>query len=50
MALWETMPKPVIAAISGTAIAGAFEFTLACDLRVAEDGDYLWCAAPWTLP
>src|ERR1700719_2324522 len=41
MALCETMPKPVIAAISGTAIAGAFEFTLACDLRVAEDGDYL---------
>src|SRR6202140_2873803 len=41
MALCETMPKPVIAAISGTALAGAFEFTLACDLRVAEDGDYL---------
>src|ERR1700692_2399886 len=41
MALCETMPKPVIAAISGTAIAGAFEFTLACDLRVAEEGDYL---------
>ena len=41
MALCETMPKPVIAAISGTAIAGAFEFTLVCDLRVAEDGDYL---------
>src|SRR5262249_55172415 len=41
MALCETMPKPVIAAISGTALAGAFEFTLACDLRIAEDGDYL---------
>src|ERR1700720_3438287 len=41
MALCESMPKPVIAAISGTALAGAFEFTLACDLRVAEDGDYL---------
>ena len=40
-ALCETMPKPVIAAISGTALAGAFEFTLACDLRIAEDGDYL---------
>lgn len=37
----KTMPKPVIAAISGTALAGGFEFTLACDLRIAEDGDYL---------
>jgi enoyl-CoA hydratase len=27
--------------LSGTALAGAFEFALACDLRVAEDGDYL---------
>src|SRR5260370_6791519 len=41
VALCESMPKPVIAAISGTALAGAFEFTLACDLRIAEDGDYL---------
>src|SRR5437588_4873742 len=41
MALCETMPKPVIAAISGTALAGAFEFTLACDIRIAEDGEYL---------
>src|SRR6202162_4248238 len=41
MALCESMPKPVIAAISGTALAGAFEFTLACDIRIAEDGDYL---------
>ncbi len=36
MALCESMPKPVIAAISGTALAGAFEFA-----RIAEDGDYL---------
>src|SRR5258708_29950876 len=41
MALCESMPKPVIAAISGTALAGAFEFTLACDLRIAEAGEYL---------
>src|SRR6202043_1894153 len=41
MALCESMPKAVVAAISGTCLAGAFEFTLACDLRIAEDGDYL---------
>ena len=41
MALCESMPKPVIAAISGTALAGGFEFTLACDFRIAEEGDYL---------
>ena len=35
------MPKPVIAAISETALAGGFEFVLSCDLRIAEDGDYL---------
>jgi enoyl-CoA hydratase/carnithine racemase len=41
MALCESMPKAVIAAISGTALAGAFELALSCDLRIAEDGDYL---------
>jgi enoyl-CoA hydratase len=41
VALCESMPKPVIAAISGTALAGGFEFALSCDFRIAEDGDYL---------
>src|SRR6202047_4529665 len=41
MALCESMPKPVVAAISGTCLAGAFEFALSCDLRIAEDGDFL---------
>src|SRR6202158_3835473 len=41
MALCESMGKPVIASISGTALAGGFEFALSCDLRIAEDGDYL---------
>jgi enoyl-CoA hydratase/carnithine racemase len=40
VALCESMPKPVIAALSGTCMAGGFEFALSCDLRIAEDGDY----------
>src|SRR3989442_2794770 len=41
MALCESMPNPGMAAISGTGLAGAFEFAIACDLRIAEDGESL---------
>jgi enoyl-CoA hydratase len=40
MALVESMDKPVIAAISGSAMGGGFEFCLACDIRIAQDGDF----------
>jgi enoyl-CoA hydratase len=40
IALCDTMSKPTIAAISGSCMGGGFELALACDIRIAEDGDY----------
>jgi enoyl-CoA hydratase len=36
----EAMSKPTIAAINGDCMGGAFEMSLACDVRLAEDAVY----------
>src|SRR5260370_4208960 len=36
----EHTPKVIVAAISGHALGGGLEITLACDLRFAAEGDY----------
>src|SRR5437667_12598636 len=40
IALCESMPKPVIAAISGTALAGTFDVALSADLPIAASANY----------
>jgi len=42
----ETCGKPVVAAINGTCLGGAFELALACHGRIAADGDAVRVGLP----
>ena len=42
----ETCGKPVVAAINGTALGGAFELALACHHRVVADDDHIKLGLP----
>ena len=35
--IWEKVPKPKVAAINGTCVGGAFEWSLACNARIVVD-------------
>lgn len=36
----EHLPKPVIAALTGSTMGGGFETSLSCDIRIGQAGDY----------